>query len=371
MNLTLITQSDVILGSKVQWNVIAQNRPFFRWEWLAGWLAHQVDSVTPALLVGSDDQGRWIGIAPFCVECKSLSRKLRFLGSGTVCSDYLGLITHPDHETVFAEAIADWLTHNIRPGGPLGTIDAIELEGVSRSDQSSQYFQELLIASGFESHKVELEGCWATDLPSTWEEMDRRLSKSLRRKTKKASHRLADPTTQVLSSDDDDVAELWNSFVELHQKRRNTLGQSGCFARPNFAAFLQEATTKLISAERAELLIIRTDGKPLAGCLLLNDGTTNFMYQSGFDPDNAALEPGYQIVIAALRTSIRKGLTRFDFLRGDEPYKSRWLTERIPLVRIRLIPRNFTSQLKHEIWKTAYSFRQWCKPTAVPIMDGD
>jgi CelD/BcsL family acetyltransferase involved in cellulose biosynthesis len=362
MKLHLLTDLNEILEHQAQWNDVANRRPFFQWEWMANWLKHQVDSVTPAVIVAEDDQQRWIGIAPFCVESKPLMRKLRFLGSGPVCSDYLGLITSSDLEQRFAESITDWLLQNLRTNGPLGTIDALELEGVSLRDESSRNFFELLNASGFKSHSVPLEGCWAVDLQDSWEAMNASFSKSLRRKTRKAVQRLTSADTIIQSTDDYELAELWPNFVDLHQKRRQMLGQPGCFVDSNFEMFLRDSVAGLIAAGRAELLTINCADRPLASILLLNDGQTVFMYQSGMDPDNLASEPGYQIAVLAIQNSINKGFRRLDFLRGDEPYKSRWLTKRIPLVKTRFIPRNISSQFKFEIWKTGRSLRQYWKP---------
>ena len=361
MKIRLLDNLDEILDSQSDWNEVAAGRPMLQWEWLVNWLRYQVDETTPAVLVGIDSDGKWIGIAPFCVETSRLSRKLRFLGSGKACTDYLDLITQPNHEKKFAEAVVDWLTNNLHPGGPLGTIDVVELEGFCPHNEHMRYLFDLLEAAGFNSHCVELEGCWDLELGNSWDQLNSTFSKSLRRKTKKALKRLKDPGTRVLSTDNGNFDELWASFVELHQARRQMLDQPGCFADPNFESFLRSATESLISDGRAEILVIESHGKPLATMLLLNDGNTVFMYQSGIDPESITLEPGYQIAVLALQSTIQKGFHKFDFLRGDEPYKSRWLTKRIPLVRARFIPRNIRSQIIHSVWWTGHSIRQYLK----------
>ena len=230
MNLKLITDLDEILKCREDWDGVAGARPFFSWSWLASWLQSQVEDLSPAIVVGLDESQRWVGIAPFCIDNRStpFGRKLRLLGSGKTCSDYNGLISDDQHFRSFAELVADWLTEKIRPGLMLESVDIVELEGISPEDKQSQYFSELLEASGFKSHTVEL-GCWAVDLPSTWEELNKNFSKSLRRKTKKAVQRLGDGETVLLSSDQHKLERLWPMFVDLHQKRRKMLGQPGCF----------------------------------------------------------------------------------------------------------------------------------------------
>lgn len=365
MKLQLITDLNELLASEQAWNGVAGARPFFRAEWALNWLRTGVDQVTPYVLVGTDDAGRWTGIAPFCIGKKTLQRKLRLLGSGPVCSDYLGLFTQPGCERKFTEAVADWVVANLPRN-----IDSLEFEGIDLSNDDTNYFCELLSASGFGTHSTELEGCWVLDLPNSWETLNASFSKSLRRKTKKAVQRLSDPQTEIRSSDDYSVDELWPIFVELHQQRRQMLGQAGCFANSVFESFLKTATQRLVAVSRAELMVIYHAGQPFACSLFVNDGVTNMMYQSGMKPETLALEPGYQIAVLGMQRSIDKGLQRFDFLRGDEPYKSRWLTTRVPLYRQKFIPRNFSSTLKHEIWKTGYSLKQWYKPSA-PLSVGD
>jgi CelD/BcsL family acetyltransferase involved in cellulose biosynthesis len=361
MKIKLLDNLDEILNARSAWNEIAGTRPMLQWDWLVNWLRHQVEETTPAVLVGVNSDQQWVGVAPFCLDASRLNRKLRFLGSGGACTDYLGLITRPDDEQEFAESVADWLTDNLHPGGPLGSVDVLELEGFCPQNENTRYLFDLLAASGFNSHCVELEGCWELELGNSWDELNQQFSKSHRRKTKKAVKRLADSDTKVLSSDDTDFATLWPTFVQLHQARRQMLQQPGCFADSNFESFLRAATDSMIRDSRAEILVIQYQGKPLASMLLLNDGETTYMYQSGLDPDRISLEPGYQIAVLALQSSIRKGYRKFDFLRGDEPYKSRWQTKRIPLVRARFIPRNFRSQLMHGVWWTGHSIRQYLK----------
>ena len=147
------------------------------------------------------------------------------------------------------------------------------------------------------------------------------------------------------------------------------LGQPGCFANPSIETFLKAAVTELRREGKCELVIVQHDNQPLAAYLMFMDNNTAYMYQSGMDPDRVSLEPGYQVVVAALQRAIEKGYQRFDFMRGDEPYKARWKTERLPLVRMRFIPRNFSSQFKHGLWSTGRSIRQYLKhnlPTNSP-----
>ena len=358
MKLKLISDFATLEENAENWDQVAGDFPFFRFAWMGSWIKHLGKSCELAVLVAVDDDGEWIGIAPWCIDQHKMTKRLRWISSGAACADYLNLIARPDHESSFALAASDWLAANFGSESPLGRIDSIELEGISLSQPATAHFVELLSASGFKQHQTELEGCWTVQLPPEWSELEPRFSKSMRRKTKKATKRLGEEATVIRSSNEVDFEELWATFVELHQQRRQMLGQAGCFADSSFQSFLREAMKDLIESGHAEIVEIQHDGQPLASMLLLNDGQTVHMYQSGMCDQRAALEPGYQMAACAIQRAILSGFRAFDFLRGDEPYKARWNTTRVPLSRIKFIPRTFSAQLKHSLWLTGRSFKE-------------
>ncbi len=361
MNIQLFDNFEELKRQREQWDHVAGAFPFHRWAWLGTWFEHLSGPGTPAVLVAIED-GQWTGIAPFWIDDSlSMNRKLRFWGDGKACSDYSSLITNPEKMKPFTLAVVDWLNNETSAGGKLEHIDLIELDGMAVNDQSNDLLTEAFKASGFATHMTELEGCWVTNLPSSWEELNASLSKSMRRKTKKAIKRITCDSCTITSTKDNDLESLWPAFVDLHQKRREMLGDEGCFADPAFDSFLKNASLQLIQEGRAELVVICCDEQPLASMLLFNDGCTSYMYQSGADQTRMKLEPGYQIAIVAILKAIEAGCQHFDFMRGDEPYKSRWKTERVPMMNIRFVPRNLRSRIKHNVWLTGKTIKNYLR----------
>lgn len=362
MQLQLFDNFESLCQQSQNWDAVAGAFPFQRWAWLGSWFEHLAADAEPVVLVATEN-GTWTGIAPFFINRKSRDNCLRFWGSGKACTDYAGLICKPEKSDEFTLAVVDWIFNEGVSGGLLQDIDLIELEGLTAERSADQRLLQTFEACGFDSHSVELEGCWETKLPPSWEELNKRLSKSMRRKTKKAVQRTSDEACEIISSDDVEFEWLWPQFVGLHQQRREMLGQAGCFADQNFERFLQQASEKLIAERRAELILINFDGLPLASMLLFNDVSTNYMYQSGADCTRMKLEPGYQLALVAIQKSIENGFQKFDFLRGDEPYKSRWDTRRVPILRSRLVPRKLKAMIKHNAWLTGQLLRQYLRPT--------
>ena len=64
-------------------------------------------------------------------------------------------------------------------------------------------------------------------------------------------------------------------------------------------------------------------GKPPPVCVGYSDEDCYYLYNSSFDPAHSALSPGVVLLSSLIERAIGEGLTRFDFLKGDETYKRR------------------------------------------------
>ena len=65
-----------------------------------------------------------------------------------------------------------------------------------------------------------------------------------------------------------------------------------------------------------------------------DDGVTCLFYNAGMDPDARDLSPGVTGTAAYLRDRLEAGRRRFDFLRGNEPYKYEWGAVDEPIHRL-------------------------------------
>jgi CelD/BcsL family acetyltransferase involved in cellulose biosynthesis len=65
-----------------------------------------------------------------------------------------------------------------------------------------------------------------------------------------------------------------------------------------------------------------------------DDGLTCYFYNAGLDPTARDLSPGVTGTAAYLRDRLEAGRRRFDFLRGDEPYKYEWGARAEPIRRL-------------------------------------
>ncbi len=333
MNIQIISDLKEIARLKPRWNQLSADKPFSSWEWYHSWYANMSSArrVKPLVFIEQTAGGEVSTIAPFYLTRSKLgASRLCLAADGCACTDYGQIIAKPRQYSYSISKVASWLTTFNQSRA---NIDFIELGGLTADASTTLELHNRLVGCGFVPKHELLENCWATDLPTSWSELDATFSRKLRRKTKKSVDRLAE--CNILDSRSTGFDRLWASLVALHQMRRDAVGDSGCFSVPGFDGFLQSAARGLCERNLAEILVIEYQGLPIAATLVFTDRKTAYMYQTGFDPAFAHLEPGYLLIVAAMQWSIENGLDRFDFLRGNEPYKTRWNTTPVPMVRLR------------------------------------
>ena len=95
---------------------------------------------------------------------------------------------------------------------------------------------------------------------------------------------------QVTSASE--LPAAWAILVELHQRRRLSLGEPGCFASRLFHDFHREVTQRLLDRDQLRMSWLELDGSPAAAEYHLAGTADTYAYQGGVDPERLAEEPG-------------------------------------------------------------------------------
>ncbi len=335
--LTTVAELDRLAGA---WNELAGGIPFRRHEWLASWWRHYGAGGELYTLAVYDGAEKPIGIAPLFLERSRVQgRVLRVLGTGEVCSDYVGLLCRAEQAAEIAVSLADWLcaAADDRENG----WDALRWEGIDSRDEVVARMTEELAARGCLVNRRDGPNCWRLELPSSWSAYEASLSKSHRKQVRRLIDRTLDKNRTVLHTvtDKSQLAKGRQILIDLHQRRRRSLGQAGCFSSGAFAAFHDEVMERFLAAGMLRLHWLELDGEPAAAEYHVSGGGVIYGYQSGVAPELLHEEPGRLAAIATLRLAIEQGFTAFDFLRGDEPYKAHFRAQPRPLVEYRIAPR--------------------------------
>jgi CelD/BcsL family acetyltransferase involved in cellulose biosynthesis len=371
MRITRLTNLDELTPYADAWDRLASGAPMRSWTWLSHWWRHYGPTngdrlrTQLAVLGVFDDAGGLVGIAPWYLEGSAIhGRVLRMLGSGEVCSDYLSVLCHPATEAVVVEALANYLVKQAVGVGP-DTLrwDLLELDGVDAEDHVVASLARAMGEAGCTVHCRPGMNCWRLELPLDWESYVASLSKNLRRDLRRLERDLLDTNRAVLHSASrlDDLSHAMDILVELHQRRRRMLGETGCFDSERFIGFYHDVVPDLLRHGQVQFDWLELDGQPIAAEFQLVGNGILYFYQAGVDPAAMEHQPGKLINLVILRQAIQRGYHAFDFLRGDEPYKARFGARPRPSVEFRIVPPRTVAKLRHNLWLAGNGMKQWIK----------
>ena len=356
MKVTCVQEFTALEKYTSNWERLALDRPFHSWQWLSSWWETLGPPYRLLVLLVLDADEQVCGIAPWCVET-SLARGtvIRSLGSGKACSDYMGVLCEPSRGAAVAEAIAGWLD-NPASRDQLADFrwDLLELDGVAKSDAVIRRLTECLESTNCRAAVAQAERCWALELPEQWDTYLGTISSDYRRKLRNLDRKYiaTGRATWQLASSDAQREVFLQSLIRLHTKRRESIGSSGCFSHLGFDQFLQLASARLLDRGKLWLTQTEIDGEPAANSICLQVGDTVYLYQCGFDPKFVKCNPGWIQNIFNLRAAIEGGYKRFDFLRGDEPYKKHLGASPVDTYRLRIASSGVVARLRLNLWSS-------------------
>lgn len=334
------------------WNILAGDNPFLGWEWLECWWRHygssQPDGRRSLLLLAVRDSiGRMVGLAPWYLDYSLLDGwAIRFLGSGEVCSEYPTVLCESGYQDAVAEVLSRWLLVE----SPIHW-NVLDFSAVAVDDPFLASFVGQLEQRGCKVLREAAASCWRVELPGCWEEYLRSISKSRRQKTRQLHRRLLESGAALVHPVKTE-AELETGFSilrDLHQSRRNSLGEPGCFVSPRFVAFHKETCRRLLGHAQLRLNWVSIGDVPAAVEYCLEAGDTVFLYQSGIAPEMADKRPGWLSLTNSIRTAISDGYRYFDFLRGDEPHKASLGAKPRAMVDIRVSHHHMPARIRHMV----------------------
>jgi CelD/BcsL family acetyltransferase involved in cellulose biosynthesis len=331
------------------WNALAGDIPFNRHEWLESWWRHYAGAGDELFVLSlRRPDGELVGIAPwYRATALGRLRVLRQLGSGEVASDYVGILADPRHVESVANELSRWLADEAAAEWELIEIDAVRADDAAiKHTVDGMRAREHLVDErvGYQT--------WQVPLAKTWEEHVARLSKSRREQLRRLKRRSLDIGRAVPreAKSEEDVELGLRILADLHQRRRESLGDTGCFASPRFAQFHAEVARRFFDLGRLRLRWLEYNGQPGAVEYSLTGGDTVYYYQSGLDPAFFDEQPGWAALVASLGDAIEEGYHVFDFLRGDEPYKASLGGEPVPLAQVRIVGRSLLARTHHQMW---------------------
>lgn len=368
MNIQKITDLDSLQPYRERWDEFAGDCVFRSWDWQTTWWRHYGTEKQLSVLLVFDDDGpnchpttncsgsdssdttlrsadQLVAILPCYLENNfARGRVLRLLGDGEVCSDHLDLLVAPNRVNSAAAALASFLYEHA------GEWDTTDFTAIGDDCQGLTQLCIELEFLGCEVHRVANQNRWSVSLPDDWEAFLAMQSKSHRKQLRQAKRRVLETEQAVwhLVETPAEFEVAWPILVDLHQRRRISLGEPGCFASETWASFHRDIARQLLDVGKLRLSWLEKAGQPIAAEYHFADKQSTWAYQGGVDPDRISEEPGRLSMIRTFEYAIEEGHTQFDLLRGDEPYKAHWRAEPTELFDIQIVPARQGARLRSQ-----------------------
>ncbi|MEJ0078896.1 MAG: GNAT family N-acetyltransferase [Alphaproteobacteria bacterium] len=297
--------------------------PFQTFDWLSAWQRHvgAAKGVTPAIVIARRGD-EILFLLPLGIERRSFARRLTFLGD--VLCDYNAPLLAPDFSGLPPEGfLALWRDiAALLQKTPAMRHDAVVFDKMPGNVGGQKNPMLALNVT------LNPSGAYETPLPADWEQFyAAKRSSSTRRRDRTKLKRLGElgPVKFVNPDTSAELALTFDLLVQQKSKAFARMGVPNLFAPAGHAAFYRELATS--PRYRSLIHLSRLDvGNSWAA---LNLGITfrdcYFHILASYDDgETSRFGPGAAHLRELLRYAIARGLARFDFTIGDEPYKRDW-----------------------------------------------
>jgi len=267
--------------------------------------------------------------------------KVIFFGA-SYHADYATILADPSDLPAVSDALAEHLAEDARTADPEhpSEWDAIDLRrlrcGDPTADALADAFGRREIAEGWTLNLEREDVCPVAHLPAGvgFEDYLATLDKKARHEIRRKIRRAEATGEVVLSRSTDPFTDL-EAFIQLHQHK---WGAAGLFPTTPGGDASRVFIRRLFEAAGPDgplrLSFLTIGGRRVAAGIHVETDDTVMFYNAGIDPAARELSVGVVLIAELIRQAIETGKTRFDFLRGNEPYKYEWGSIDEPIQRL-------------------------------------
>jgi CelD/BcsL family acetyltransferase involved in cellulose biosynthesis len=295
-----------------EWSALGERTGnlFATWEWSSLWWEHLGQGRRLLVAACRDEGGALVGLLPIYVATTAgPARLLRLVGHGQ--GDRLGPVCTPADRTRVAAALRTALRS---PPWANAVLVAEQLP-------AEEGWSALLAA-----RPVAREASPVLDLStSDWDEFLAGRSTSLRKQVRYQERRLAREhrLSYRLVEDAAALPAALDALFELHGTR---WGDAGAPEYARTQGFHRAFAACALQRGWLRLWLLEVDGRPVAAWHGFRFAGADWHYQSGRDPSWDRYSVGAVLLAHTIRDCVEAGMSRYLFLRGNEPYKLRFAT---------------------------------------------
>lgn len=265
------------------------------------------------------NQGVLVGLAPLEIaHMYGLPlKRLQFIGNGA--TDYLDFILDSSHEPEVLEILISYLEKKSN------CWDIMDLQQIPEGSPTIAYWKNRITKGPLKTSISPEEPCPILPLPDSWDTFLQSLGKKTRwniRYYERVARR--DHDLQIAPLADYEIKEGMDALFRLHANRWRKRGLPGVLAGTRRKKFHRDVAKNFAARGWLRLYALKLDGMIQAVLYCFFYRGKAYYYLGGFEPSLSKLSLGTILTSHVIKDSVENGIHHFDFLRGDEPYKSRW-----------------------------------------------
>lgn len=303
------------------WREAVQSNPsasmFCTREWCVPWAETVGGETEPFVLVAESSDGVE-GVWPLCISCDDGVRWVKFMGSDRVKGDHLDFVCDPQRRDVVGRAFLKFIQENCND------YDGLLLDGVACDSPTQRLLGDWALQNRYREVNREIQTLPYIQLPDSFDAYLSTLSHKRRSAVRRSRRKLAESGAEIqLNWGKNSLYQVLNDFCSLHAKRWNAVGLESNFSSLPMRSFLTIFCTRAADEDWFRAYTLKVGGRTEGVLLAFHFNQTASFYQIGRDPDSDVLNAGMVLMTASIEQAIAESMTRYDFLRGDEPYKFR------------------------------------------------
>jgi len=268
------------------------------------------------------ENGTVIGIAPLMKKDKTAC----FIGSVDVC-DYQDFIVMPGKEAMFFNALLDDMKGNGITTLDLAHVRPDSLVLNSLKTRAGEKGLNITAAQEDVSFEMPLPDTFDGYLDGLNTKQRHEVRRKLRRFTEEGNieYRFISSGPELSTA----LETFFRMFVESREDK-------AAFLTDKMKLYFKAVVQAMSDTGILRLGILELDKKPVAEILCFEYDNCLYLYNSGYDPQYVGLSAGVLSKVLAIKYCIDKGIKKFDFLKGAEPYKAHIGGREIALFRCRI-----------------------------------
>lgn len=311
------------IESKDTWNklTLAMNIPsvFCTWEWVYTWWEHFGQKYEPLILFIHKEK-ELIGIFPLALHKDTgwlTGRIISYCGSNELYPDHLDIICSKENAKQCVNAVFDFLSSDYKDWDVLN---------ISLLSEGSNLMFHVNTNSALTADIKQRSVAPFLAMNGSFDDYLNGFGNKKRYNLKK-KHKILCEKHRVgyTSCDPSQITEGIKALFYLHELRAKSKRITSTFRGEQLFNFHNALAERISKNDWLWLRFLKSNSGEIISAFygFALDGHL-FYYQLGLDPEWEAYSPGIVLFYEVLKEVFAKNYKEFDFLRGNEEYKSSW-----------------------------------------------